>query len=116
MGHSATSTQDLNRVGRVLFGGDFCGTYPYAKNPRLNSEGKCCIVNTMKNGPGEHWFALIRGKSETLAYDSFGRTLSNHQYSDPDVEQGVFEENCGQRCLAWLCVAKNHGVEAALLI
>ena len=116
MGGRSTSTDELTCVGRQLFGNAYTRTYPFAKNPRLNS-GECCIVNTMGKSPGEHWFALICEDGDILGYDSFGRTLLQHvKFTDDDVEQHYLEHNCGQRSLAWLCVAKYHGIHLAELI
>jgi hypothetical protein len=72
------------------------------------------IVNTDPVGqPGEHWVAVADG----LLYDSFGRAnlINNEALKDTelDAEQLLEEENCGQRCLAWLSVHYQLGPQAA---
>ena len=55
-------------------------------------------------------------------YDSFGRPsdkligLGNTVDADYDVEQKEIEQNCGQRCLAWLMCIHHYGIDKALLI
>lgn len=75
------------------------------------------IVNTDPAGqPGEHWVAVADG----MLYDSFGRAnlINNPTLVDTelDAEQLIEEENCGQRCLAWLSVHYLLGPEAAKTI
>jgi hypothetical protein len=86
------------------------------------------IVNLEPRGnAGEHWIAFANG----LFYDSFGRTgilerrekqyLPQGQgtkldYTDPDPEQAKKEDNCGQRCIAWLMTYEKFGPEGAQLI
>lgn len=78
------------------------------------------IINngTFETG-GEHWVACIKQKNDTYMYDSFARdseTLSNHFprhwiETDEDVEQFLLEQNCGARCIAWLCCCVMFGVK-----
>ena len=52
-----------------------------------------------------------------MAYDSFGRDVGfNRQMTDPDAEQDIIEVNCGQRCVAWLCVYHTMGANYAKYI
>ena len=63
-----------------------------------------------------------------MFYDSFGRNdteiIPNLKYSgngkiintDDDTEQEIMEENCGARCLAWLCLYDEYGEDTAILI
>ena len=39
-----------------------------------------------------------------------------NQWTDDDAEQHPLETNCGQRCLAALCVARDMGIESFLLL
>lgn len=75
--------------------------------------GESMIVNT-KDAPGEHWVAFHRFASGNIfMYDSFGREYtelfnpddSSVDNTEEDVEQDMVEDNCGQRCIAWLLVA-----------
>ena len=81
--------------------------------------GQCLIVNTDKaDESGEHWLALAHDlKRGVIAYDSFGRQVAPWALaSDPDPEQRLLEQNCGQRCLAWLICWKKLGAVAALAV
>ena len=76
--------------------------------------------------PGSHWVALAKlNKNESIIYDSFGRgytqIIPKLRYSgngriintDDDAEQTIYENNCGQRCLAWLLYLKHYGSDKA---
>ena len=79
---------------------------------------------------GTHWVALYTTPSRILAYDSFGRRVKSLAPSykklpirgrqlvdtEDDAEQHFIEENCGQRCLAWILTAQQKGAAAALAI
>lgn len=80
--------------------------------------GNGMIINTTDEG--EHWTAVWRfGKCKMLFYDSFGRPFKQLfgeerrclKDTDDDVEQGMRQMNCGQRCIAWiiLCVHFGYG-------
>ena len=120
-GRRATTTDELNEVGWHLFGKHYRGTFSAEAHDSLHSLLRCykdcCILNTKRNGPGEHWVAFARGSSGLVAYDSFGRHASNLAVNaDLDAEQGLLESNCGQRCLAWLMVFHKYGEQLAILI
>jgi len=109
LGKDVTYDSDLTRVGRYLFGKKYLGTFPWDKRPKGSPGGSKVkgyyIVNLDKTGePGTHWCAVADG----LFYDSFGRALMPDR-TDDDPEQHVLENNCGQRCLAFLCVYERHG-------
>jgi len=57
------------------------------------------VYNTMNGPPGEHWIACYNN----YTYDSFGRDASQ------DAEQEESEDDCGQRCIAWLMLCKRYG-------
>lgn len=121
MGNNTTTTTDLNRMGKALFGKKYKGTHSAAMHlsvPRMLMQiGDCCILNTTSRMPGEHWVAFARGKKQIYAYDSFGRHVSQlASDADMDAEQAILESNCGQRCLAWLMVFIRHGEAIAKLI
>lgn len=86
------------------------------------------IVNLEPRGmSGEHWVAF----ADDLLYDSYGRTGvverrekmylpsgrgARLTYTDPDPEQEKREDNCGQRCIAWLMTYEKFGPEGAKMI
>ena len=120
MGSSTTTARQLDRAGGALLGNSFLGAYP-SGHPAVRSmePGQCLIVNTDETGqPGQHWLALAHDlKRGVIAYDSFGRQVAPWALaSDPDPEQRLLEQNCGQRCLAWLICWKKLGAAAALAV
>lgn len=104
---------------------NYSGTFPSDKLPKIfytsNFGNKCCIVNnkTIKQG-GEHWLALKDG----YMYDSFSRQSEklNDDFpvkwkeTHPRVEQGLFETNCGARCISWLICCELYGTDATAAV
>lgn len=127
-----TYLSQLEKVGKKLFSVQFKGVYPSDKIPKLNDLAPYCILNLDKSKePGSHWVALCKvkdRKNECLFYDSFGRNyteiIKNLKFSgngrikntENDAEQKILEQNCGQRCLAWLKMCHDYGPEVALMI
>ena len=93
IGHSETTTnKELLGAGRKLLGAKFQSVVPVDKVPKTRVG--YCIVNTDKAGkPGTHWFAIAPNND---LYDSLEE---NGVLSD--VEQKIWEKNCGQRAIAW---------------
>ena len=114
--NKVTYLDQLDKIGRKLFGTKFYGVYPSDKIPKLNMVKRYCILNLDKSTEsGSHWVALALLKDgKTIFYDSFGRchtkiipslNLSGNGRiinSEKDKEQKIREQNCGQRCLAFL--------------
>lgn len=128
-GNKSTYMDELKAVGRKLLGIKFKGVYAADKIPILNDLKKYCILNLDRTGmPGSHWIALAKVKNNTYVYDSFGRQntkiIPNLRFSgngrivdvDRDAEQDKKEQNCGARCIAWLCVVEKWGMDMAKLI
>lgn len=131
MGSRITSDAELDRVGQLLFREKWAGAVPSDVPCNVSRERPYGIVNTTPP-PGEHWMAVVWiSPRRRLVYDSFGRraleishnprTLNRGgavQIEDPDQdrEQGFAQSNCGQRSLAFLCVAALAGVHAARTI
>jgi len=104
LGDTSTSEDELRRAGRALFGDKFVGVFAADE---CCSEAGYSIVNTKaRRTGGEHWLAFANG----LMYDSFGRDQSG------DAEQHVVQKDCGQRCLAWLCVYDELGADFAATV
>lgn len=116
MGNDITYSFQLNQKGKQLFGGLFSGVYAYDTIPTLQNN-HCCLFNLDKsNQPGTHWCSLYKSGSTNYVYDSFGRKVLKglgYVNSDLDAEQGVKENNCGQRSLAWLVVVYALGINKA---
>ena len=116
--NKVTYLDQLDKIGRKLFGTKFHGVYSSDKIPKLNMVKRYCILNLDKSTEGgSHWVALALLKDgKTIFYDSFGRShtkiipslnLSGNGKiinSEKDKEQKIREENCGQRCTAFLMV------------
>jgi hypothetical protein len=130
MGHSNTTfDKELNGAGRKLLGVKFKGVFPSDKIPKLNDLAPYAILNLDKSTePGSHWIALIKHGDDAIVYDSFGRDskqiIPGLHFSgngiilntDDDAEQGVLQEDCGQRSLALLVFYDKFGAKDTLLI
>lgn len=123
IGAETTSEDELRSIGKSLFGKPFRGVFPVDRLPPLQ-QGQCCVVNLDPSGmPGSHWVAVYKHQKHHCVYDSFGRRSSNilptlHELkildSDYDAEQGVAEDNCGQRSLGWLWCVQQLGIKNAM--
>lgn len=115
----------LESYGREVFSSrKFRGVFARDEIPELK-EGQGCIVNNQNHDEeGEHWLALARGSRSglLLQYDSFGRKnflvlgIDDSKDTERDAEQGDEEENCGNRCLAFLAVFFLLGEQYAVWI
>ena len=130
MGKDNTTYEgELKRMGNTLFGNKFHGVYAANEIPVITKMKPYCIANLDERGEsGSHWVALVRvnGK-EVMFYDSFGRKQTQLLPklkikgkrivdTDRDKEQKIIEDNCGQRCLAFLAVYDTFGRNHAILI
>ena len=80
---------------------------------------QCCIVNLdIRESSGSHWIAIAQAGEDLLVYDSFGRCVVDGDviHTENDPEQNMMETNCGQRCLAWLCIFQQFGGKAAWMV
>ena len=115
MGHDGTSERgELMSAGKHFLGPKFRGVFSdsEAEAVRLTAGKPYMIVNTGEVGRGEHWQAVAYSKTGgDVMYDSLGGGNT-----DPDAEQGMNEEDCGQRSLAWLRVVDELGLEMAMRI
>ena len=110
-----TDSIQLNKLAKKYLP-EFQGVYA---SDRIPCKHGYYIINLDRSDePGSHWCGLIRGKTNYV-YDSFGRVdilPIKAVYTERDEEQLHAEDNCGQRCVAWLILAKHWGVKAALEI
>lgn len=121
LGEDETSKQELNRFGTNHVEG-WMGVFDRDEQMPRASDGPLLGVKntgTYQEG-GEHWVAIYRDPHRTVAYDSFGRQvyLDGVPLESPedDAEQSSGESNCGQRCLAWLLLVQDQGIDAAMSI
>jgi hypothetical protein len=77
--------------------------------------------------PGTHWCAVVKNKNTYYIYDSFARTSRRLlpvfskgrlviDSDTSDQEQFGSSEICGQLCLSFLQVVKEHGIRNAIKI
>jgi hypothetical protein len=109
-----TTGSQLLKYGRLFFGRKFTGVFARDQMP-VNFQ--YMIVNLDNSDePGSHWMACVRDTNGVLVYDSFGRNIPlfvNQINTESDQEQHIQEENCGQRCLAFLLVYDYYGFNIA---
>ena len=112
IGHDHTTGRgELNEAAKKLFKSKYLGTFSKSEmeSVQLTPKKPYAIVNTA-DAPGEHWQAQAFDDGEVYTYDSYGIDGD----TEPDAEQKGVETSCGQRCLAWLLVVKQRGIEEAL--
>jgi len=113
------NTQQLDRMGKFLFGYRYLGTFPLDKVPLhfvTDAALLHFIINThTSNLPGQHWIAVTVHKGEkAYVFDSFGippprlliyqlkqRGIRKIYYSKHQV-QSFNQQNCGQLALIHL--------------
>ena len=113
IGHKHTTyDSELRKIGKKLFGTKFKGVFPSDALPVLRN-GQCAIMNVDgSKEPGSHWMSLHKHNGKLYGYDSFGRNMNKLVSKfdrviindTKDKEQGDSESNCGQRCVAWICM------------
>jgi len=128
-----TYSDDLNRIGKTIFGKKFIGVFAVDRVPKVNMNEAYAIVNTdPQSKKGEHWVGLYKKGTKIYIYDSFGReskkllpilvkqiNARGYKYVNADrldKEQSVQERNCGVRVLGWMSVIRDLGVTQAMKI
>jgi hypothetical protein len=123
LGSDTTYVDDLNDVGKRLFGNKFVGVFPSNRIPRLKNN-QYVILNLDEEGElGSHWVAVVKHKNKSFLYDSFGRRASkiipslkksgNGMVVDTelDKEQKETEFDCGARSATALMVYHLFGLK-----
>lgn len=102
----STSLSDLENAMRKLGlqPGEVGTISDYHRRLQIQGQGsgsfaKYGIYNTMDGPPGQHWFCCYG----TYKYDPLGDDSSDTQ------EQPTGDDDCGQRCLAYLLLCKAKG-------
>ena len=128
LGRKALSNIEIDEVATKLLGSKYKGSF--AQNEKFPKLSGYYIINTdLKTGPGIHWISLIQTPKYAYIYDSFGRDTKKIapylvRYLHPrkivesknDKEQKDAEVICGHLSLAWMAVAHELGIKAAILI
>jgi len=118
LGNGSTSKKQLEAyISEIWDGNDFDGIHA-PDDWGINMKKPYSIINT-QGAPGEHWMACYMiSKNNPLFYDSFGRSIISGWTgqrlltTEEDAEQDISEDNCGQRCVAWLLLVKEMGWRA----
>jgi hypothetical protein len=130
IGHAGTTnSHELDRVGADLFKGKFLGIVPRDKIPARRKDSYL-IANLDDSGKQSiyHWVCrYVTPNGEALWHDPLGESgadqasqlvkqvralwTDDDNFDDPS-HQADAEDNCGQRCLAALRVAKEMGADA----
>jgi hypothetical protein len=124
IGHGrTTSSHELERVGQGLFKHGWQGVVPRDRIPAAKTGGYLiCNLQTSQQG-GSHWVC----RAGSIWHDPLGapgvaqamklrQQLGPVTWTDMDAEQRESEDNCGQRCIAALMLAKQCGMQAFLLL
>lgn len=101
VGHSGSTTSSeltkaMNRLG--VQPNLVCTICEVNKMKEKGTLPPFVIANIMCKPPGEHWVAYYKG----YKYDPLGKDSSK------SAEQNKVEENCGQRCVAYLDMCKKR--------
>jgi hypothetical protein len=128
LGNTTTYSNDLEKIGKQLFGNKFRGVFSSDTIPKMK-DGDMAIVNVdTSDMPGSHWTSIVVQNGDTYFYDSFGRKAEKlipsllglgkpiKEDKKGTAEQKVSQKDCGQRSLAWLLIYENYGPEKALQI
>ena len=131
--HNTTTTDvELNELGsRIFTDSKFMGVY--AIDTLRVYKNKCSLIFNLDpiKKPGSHWCAIYFENGTAYVYDSFARNILLPKYdiknniknkykkyniilTNKKKDQKATEYNCGQRCIAWLCMVHFHGIKNAL--
>lgn len=132
MGDKITTNHQLDaymkQFPHIPYFGSFPMTIGLRKIPYLK-DNESLILNTTDHG--EHWTVVHHTGGKYYFYDSFGRKfkdlfdsklplidtdLSDREQQTKFYEDDTEEENCGQRCLAWILLVHLYGIEAGIHI
>lgn len=129
IGHANTTTSvELLRIGKRLFGKAFIGVFSADEVPNVIKPNTCMILNTDPSyKPGVHWVALMSDVAgKVYFYDSYRRSykkLSKYwkdytwlQVTDNEPEQSMVSEICGHLCMAAIYVFRKYGPSSLSII
>jgi len=119
LGNNTTFNDGLHRFCKRVLKDKFVGVFPANRIPQLTAQHPYAILNLDDHGmPGSHWVGIMYiGINKVMIYDSYARrgskilphvkNIYKHIVdTEYDREQTISEKNCGQRCIAWLCLGE----------
>ncbi|HDK27864.1 MAG TPA: hypothetical protein ENG48_12360 [Candidatus Atribacteria bacterium] len=130
LGTDTTSTDQLDDLGKIVFGGDWKGVFPSDIFKQLLPSFKSGDIGILNNDPsyltGEHWlFFGITHNNKVMIHDTFGRNIYKLIPSfknipiiepDKDKEQKKNSNSCGVHALSMAFIFNQWGASYAKLI
>mgnify|MGYP006090783611 CR=1 FL=1 len=126
LGTERTTSSQLERVGRAMFGPQWGGVHARDTLPTAARTGRRgMIVNTdASTGQGVHWIAVLDAEGTRAMSDALGAVgkaqrsaldaIEQPVWSEDDAEQDRRESTCGPKSLAAIAVGLAHGLDAFL--
>ena len=126
LGTERTTSTQLERVGRQMFGPQWGGVHARDTLPAVARTGRRgMIVNTdSSTGQGVHWIAVLDEDGTRAMSDPLGAVgvaqrsaldeIEQPMWSEDDAEQDRRESTCGPKSLAAIAVGLAHGLDAFL--
>ena len=131
LGRHALDNTEIDIFAKSIYGSKYKGSF--AQDEKFEFKSGFYIINTdVAKGPGEHWIGLVLTPKTAYVFDSFSRdpqklvpyltkrlTKAKRKIISidrTDKEQRNIEIVCGHLSLAFLSVAKDLGIKAAIKI
>lgn len=126
LGTERTTSTQLERVGRQMFGPQWGGVHARDTLPAVARTGRRgMIVNTdASTGQGVHWIAVLDEDGTRAMSDPLGAVgvaqrsaldaIEQPVWSEDDAEQDRRESTCGPKSLAAIAVGLAYGLDAFL--
>ena len=126
LGSGITDNIQLDKLGSLLFGKQYLGTFSSDQFPKYIKNEKCFILNNKASKQkGEHFIAFFKKDNKLYGYDSFNRrvkSLSKYWWNkhivnaNKDRDQSYEESNCGSRCMSFLISFSKWGTQVINII
>ena len=132
IGHGdTTSSLELDAAGKKLFGSRWLGVVPSDRVPSRRPDSYIIANLHTSTMPGLHWVCRYVDKAGNSAWHDPLAALGQaqrkrhgferhvRQWTDEGEaahDQAPSEDNCGQRCMAALCVAQRGGFKSYVLL
>ena len=128
LGTGPTWSNDLNKIGKKLFGSLFLGAFAPNRQPKRYEvkSGTMWLWNTTMQG--EHWGATgVLPDGKRMSYDSYGRNnglIRDRKamkkkdfgvWTESDEEQHKKSAICGPLSLAWMTIFQENPALAKMV-